>query len=177
MYISDNEKHFQLFNKNLSHTIWAAIWGSWQLKYVKFWPFCSFSGLPLLATFSFVLVCRHFFLLYQKLKHLWTLSLRKSSMVIPGVLIGNRAFRALLDRRFLTSDLMIFIWLNSLSSDAFDTGAQRHISIISSASLQWEFLTLREIILVKNSKKSILSLLKFFRPYRTIGRIEPYKNS
>ena len=128
MYISDNVNHLQLFNNHLWNTIWAARWGNWvwQLKYVKFWPFCSFSRLPLLIAFSFVLVSRRFFLLYQMLTHLWTWSVRKSFMVIPDVLIGNRAFRALLDRRFLTSDLMIFIWLNSLSSDLIQ--AHRDIS-------------------------------------------------
>ena len=122
MYISDSVKYLQLFNNDLLITIWTSIWGSrfWQLIYVKFWAFLSFTGLSLLIAFSFkfyfVLDYWCFFLLYQNLTHLRTWSLWKSSMVIPDVLIRNTAFRALLDRRFLTPDLIIFIWLNSLSS-------------------------------------------------------------
>ena len=128
MYVSDNVKYLQLFNNNSLITIWASVWGSrfWQLVYVKFLAFLSFTGLFLLIAFScmfyFVLDYWCFFLLYQNLTHLRTWSLWKSSMVIPDVLIRNTAIRALLDGGFLTSDLIIFIWLNSLPSNAFDTG-------------------------------------------------------
>ena len=91
-------------------------------------------------------------------------------MVIPDFLTRNTIFKALIDRRFLTQNLMIFICLNSFSSDAFDTGTQRHISIISSAFLPWGFSFLTENILLQNWRTSLLSILKYFTPYQTIAR-------
>ena len=88
-------------------------------------------------------VCFYFGLLARfhvipKVETLWTWSLRKSSMGIPDVRIGNN------------------------QSDAFDTGTQRHISIISSAFLPWGFSSLTENILLQNSRTSLLSNLKYF---------------
>ena len=83
MHINYDVKYLQLFHNHLSSTIWDAIWGSrvWQLTYVKFWAFFSFTGLPLFVAFSFVLVYRWYFLLCQKLTLL--------DMVLVKVVYGD----------------------------------------------------------------------------------------
>ena len=105
------------------------------------------SNVGLLETFVFLflyLFCflcdnRLPFLLYRKYTQLKTCSLWKVSSDTLETLILKRSFKALFFKRLCTVGFTRFIWLNSLSSEALEMAAHKHVLVINNTGLDWGF--------------------------------------
>ena len=140
-----------MFNFTVNITLrvfrWRGWRHGWEVKIGSFWKF----WLSTLVTFGFSLCHLPAFFLNQYSTRLETWFLWKELMGTFGTLIRRSAFNAEFVNWFCLFHFTMFIWLNSLSSEALDIGVHIHISIMSKAGFHWGLSSLRQKILAQKS--------------------------
>ena len=128
-----------MFNFTVNITLrvsrWRWWWHGWEVEIESFWNF----WLSIVVAFAFSLRHSPPFFLNQYSTHLETWFLWIKSRGKFETLMCRSAFNAEFVKWFRTFDFTMFIWLNSLSSEALDIGAHMYISIMNKAGFHWGF--------------------------------------